>query len=61
MFLVSRPQVSSIMEANRTSTELSELGITYQILIINGLLQESMMISQKNGAITKRSLISNAR
>jgi arsenite-transporting ATPase len=57
MFLVSRPQVSSIMEANRTSTELSELGITYQILIINGLLQESNDdISEKMVQLQKEAL-----
>jgi len=54
---VSRPQVSSIMEANRTSTELSELGITYQILIINGLLQESNDdISEKMVQLQKEAL-----
>ncbi len=41
MFLVIRPQVSPIMEASRTSNELYDLGISNQVLLINGLLQES--------------------
>lgn len=41
MVLVARPQVSPIMEANRSSIELSDLGIKNQVLIMNGLLQES--------------------
>lgn len=36
--LVSRPQPSSLVEANRTSTELSHLGIENQILVINGIM-----------------------
>lgn len=48
MFLITRPQVSPIMEASRTSKELSDLGIINQVLIINGLLQESNdKVSQK--------------
>ena len=39
LILVSRPDVSSLVEANRASSELKEIGIENQILIINGLLQ----------------------
>jgi len=59
MFLVTRPQISPIMEANRTSLELSDLGITNQALIVNGLLQESddkiseKMVKQQSEAISR--------
>lgn len=57
MFLVTRPQVSPIMEANRTSIELSDLGIINQALIINGLLNESNDdISEKMVQLQKEAL-----
>src|SRR5699024_10657455 len=37
--LVSRPDHSSLAEANRASLELRNIGIQNQMLIINGLLQ----------------------
>ena len=39
LILVSRPDVSSLVEANRASSELKDIGIQNQILIINGLFQ----------------------
>ncbi|WHY03255.1 arsenical pump-driving ATPase [Neobacillus sp. DY30] len=42
MILVSRPDESSLLEANRASKELKEIGITNQALIINGLLKSYM-------------------
>lgn len=39
LILVSRPDISSLVEANRASSELEEIGINNQILIVNGLLQ----------------------
>lgn len=39
LILVSRPDLSSLVEANRASSELKDIGIQNQILIINGLLQ----------------------
>ncbi|MBT2601116.1 MULTISPECIES: arsenical pump-driving ATPase [unclassified Oceanobacillus] len=39
LILVSRPDNASLMEANRASTELREIGIQNQMLIVNGLLQ----------------------
>ncbi|MCM3170445.1 MULTISPECIES: arsenical pump-driving ATPase [Peribacillus] len=39
LLLVSRPDVSSLYEANRASQELKGIGIENQALIINGLLQ----------------------
>lgn len=38
LILVARPDESSLIEANRASNELKEIGITNQALIINGLL-----------------------
>lgn len=38
LVLVARPEETPLIEANRASHELSELGINNQILIINGLL-----------------------
>ncbi len=39
LILVTRPDASSIFEADRASKELKEIGITNQLLIVNGLLQ----------------------
>ena len=39
LILVTRPDVSAILEADRASKELKEIGIKNQMLIINGLLQ----------------------
>ena len=38
LVLVARPEETPLLEANRASHELAELGINNQILIINGLL-----------------------
>ncbi|MBM0046685.1 arsenical pump-driving ATPase [Anaerococcus sp. mt242] len=38
LVLVARPEETPLLEANRASAELSELGINNQILLINGLL-----------------------
>ncbi|WP_203363765.1 arsenical pump-driving ATPase [Bacillus sp. REN10] len=40
LILVTRPDVSAFVEADRASTELKEIGIQNQMLIINGLLQK---------------------
>lgn len=39
LILVTRPEGSALLEADRASMELKEIGIENQILIINGLLQ----------------------
>ncbi|WP_337019379.1 arsenical pump-driving ATPase [Oceanobacillus massiliensis] len=39
LILVSRPDNASLMEANRASSELRDIGIQNQMLIVNGLLQ----------------------
>ncbi|HEX3030828.1 MAG TPA: arsenical pump-driving ATPase [Bacillota bacterium] len=41
LVLVSRPDTTPLLEAERSSRELRELGINNQILIINGLLGEA--------------------
>ena len=40
LVLVARPEETPLLEANRASAELAELGINNQILIINGLLSD---------------------
>lgn len=48
LVLVSRPELTPLLEAERSSLELSDLGINNQILIINGVLGEaSDEVSQK--------------
>ncbi|WP_422124554.1 arsenical pump-driving ATPase [Planococcus sp. X10-3] len=39
LLLVARPDNSSLLEADRASAELKEIGIKNQLLIVNGLLQ----------------------
>ncbi|NOW03672.1 arsenical pump-driving ATPase [Clostridium beijerinckii] len=39
LILVSRPETSPLKEAERASSELQEIGVNNQILIINGVLQ----------------------
>jgi arsenite-transporting ATPase len=39
LILVARPDESSLLEANRASKELKEIGISNQALIVNGLMQ----------------------
>lgn len=38
LVLVSRPEITPLLEAQRASMELSEIGVTNQILLINGVL-----------------------
>jgi len=48
LILVSRPEMTPLLEAERSSLELRDLGIGNQVLLINGvLLQASDDISQK--------------
>src|SRR5690606_27160830 len=39
LLLIARPDNSSLLEADRASGELKEIGIRNQLLIVNGLLQ----------------------
>lgn len=41
LILVSRPEATPLIEAERSSLELSDLGINNQLLIINGVLGEA--------------------
>jgi arsenite-transporting ATPase len=41
LILVSRPEETPLIEAERSSNELSELGINNQVLVINGILSEA--------------------
>lgn len=52
--LVSRPEVSSINEANRASVELKGIGINNQILIMNGLLKSYVSDDQVSSAFYHR-------
>ncbi len=47
LFLVSRPEEAPLLEVERSSRELSQLGIMNQLLIINGVLETSTdLVSQ---------------
>lgn len=54
LILVSRPDVSSLVEANRASSELKDIGIENQILIINGLLQSHRSEDEVSTAFYER-------
>jgi arsenite/tail-anchored protein-transporting ATPase len=41
LILVSRPESSPLMEAERASKELQDIGVNNQILVINGVLEEA--------------------
>ncbi|MDU6876699.1 arsenical pump-driving ATPase [Clostridium tepidum] len=41
LILVSRPEETPLIEAERSSHELSDLGINNQVLVINGILSEA--------------------
>lgn len=40
LLLVTRPEASALLEADRASKELADIGIQNQMLIVNGLLQK---------------------
>jgi arsenite-transporting ATPase len=42
LILVSRPDESALKEADRAANELKEIGLTNQLLLVNGKLQEYM-------------------
>ncbi|MCM3595506.1 arsenical pump-driving ATPase [Metabacillus idriensis] len=54
LVLVSRPDASSLYEANRASQELKEIGINHQILLINGLLQTHLAEDEVSTAFYQR-------
>nr|WP_309101720.1 arsenical pump-driving ATPase [Fredinandcohnia onubensis] len=54
LLLVTRPDVSSLLEANRASLELKEVGIKNQMLIVNGLLQNYIKEDEVSAAFYQR-------
>lgn len=54
LILVTRPDVSSLFEADRASKELKEIGIKNQMLIVNGLLQNNYVEDEVSSAFYKR-------
>ena len=54
LILVARPDNSSLLEADRASSELKEIGIKNQLLIVNGLLQTHQPEDAVSSAFYKR-------
>ncbi|KAA9022869.1 arsenical pump-driving ATPase [Niallia endozanthoxylica] len=54
LILVTRPDVSALLEADRASQELKEIGIKNQMLIINGLLQHYIETDEISSAFYHR-------
>ncbi|AGK53511.1 arsenite-translocating ATPase ArsA [Bacillus sp. 1NLA3E] len=54
LMLVTRPDVSSLFEADRASKELKEIGIKNKMLIINGLLQNHVEQDEVSSAFYHR-------
>jgi arsenite-transporting ATPase len=54
LILVTRPDVSALMEADRASNELVEIGIRNQLLIVNGLLPRKLPQDEISSAFYDR-------
>ncbi len=54
LILVTRPDVSTLLEADRASKELKEIGIKNQMMIINGLLQNHNEEDEVSSAFYQR-------
>jgi arsenite/tail-anchored protein-transporting ATPase len=54
LILVARPDESSLLEANRASKELKEIGISNQALIINGLMKSYLFEDQVSSSLYNR-------
>ena len=54
LILVTRPDISSLLEADRASKELKGIGIRNQMLIINGLLQTYLEEDEVSSAFYQR-------
>jgi arsenite/tail-anchored protein-transporting ATPase len=54
LILVARPDESSLLEANRASIELKEIGISNQALIINGLMKSYMPEDEISSSLFER-------
>jgi arsenite-transporting ATPase len=57
LILVSRPDESSLFEANRASKELKEIGILNQALIVNGLMQSYLPDDKVSSSFYERQRI----
>ena len=55
LVLVARPEDGAFKEADRTSGELAELGVSNQHLVINGVFQTSVSDDQLANAMQRRS------
>lgn len=54
LILVSRPEPSSLEEASRASQELYDIGITNQILLLNGVMQQYVADDEVSSAFYQR-------
>ncbi|TQR13341.1 arsenical pump-driving ATPase [Psychrobacillus soli] len=54
LILVTRPDVSSLLEADRASIELKDIGVKNQIVIVNGLLSEYNQEDEVSSAFYQR-------
>lgn len=54
LILVTRPDVSSLLEADRASIELKDIGIKNQIVIVNGLLRDYLKEDEVSSAFYQR-------
>ncbi|MEW8986637.1 MAG: ArsA-related P-loop ATPase, partial [Bacillus sp. (in: firmicutes)] len=54
LILVARPDESSLLEANRASKELKEIGMKNQALIINGLMQSYLPDDKISSSLYER-------
>src|SRR5699024_8718115 len=54
LMLVARPEESSLVEANRASQEVRNIGVRNQMLIINVLIQSDMQADKVSIAFSER-------
>lgn len=54
LILVTRPDVSSLLEADRASIELKDIGVKNQIVIVNGLLSDYLKEDEISSAFYYR-------
>ncbi len=54
LVLVSRPEVSALREAERSSAELRELGVSNQCLVLNGVFRTGLADDAVAAAFTRR-------
>ncbi|MRX72742.1 arsenical pump-driving ATPase [Bacillus lacus] len=54
LLLVTRPDASSLLEASHASMELKEIGVSNQLLIVNGLLQNYIKEDEVSTAFYNR-------